>query len=251
MNNKMISLVGVLVLAGAAHADGWKGQGDAGVVFATGNTESFNANLGLKLEYEGAAWRHAADLRYLRSSSEQTVITLGPNGQPIEVREDVDTADLLSLGWKTDRKLSERAYVFGAIRFDRDEFGPFDTQTNFALGYGYSAIKNEQTTLDLEAGVGYREFETNTVPQVEGDDVIFRVGGKLAHQFSESWQLGNSLLVESGEENTLVSSDTALSFKFNDKLGLKLGVLVRHNSDVPAGTEDTDTISSVSLVYSF
>ena len=37
----------------------------------------------------------------------------------------------------------------------------------------------------------------------------------------------------------------------NDRFSLKAGILVRYNSDPAPGVDETDTITSVSLVYKF
>ena len=87
-----------------------------------------------------------------------------------------------------------------------------------------------------------REDEDNTI--VTGE-------ARYAYRISETATLSEDLLVESGDDNTYTESNTALTSKINGNLALKLSYLVKHNSDVPDGTEKTDKITSISLIYGF
>ena len=44
---------------------------------------------------------------------------------------------------------------------------------------------------------------------------------------------------------------TALTAKVNTSLALKVSLTIKNNSEVPVGTEKTDTETAVTLVYSF
>ena len=59
------------------------------------------------------------------------------------------------------------------------------------------------------------------------------------------------LLAESGSENTYLESKTALSAKLVGNLALVASYTIKNNSDVPLGTEKTDTYTALSLEYGF
>ena len=61
----------------------------------------------------------------------------------------------------------------------------------------------------------------------------------------------NKFLVESGSDNTFLENDTALSVSINDRLALKIGLNIRHNTDVTGLVDDTDTLTTANLVYNF
>jgi putative salt-induced outer membrane protein len=261
------SIATLMLVSGVAAADGWTGKGDAGVVVNRGNTDNTNIGLGLELKNESDQWRHTFDAKYLRNESTVFAITAPPAGAPAGTRATVSevttkTADYLGLGWKSDYKLSDRSYVFGALRYETDEFGPYDHQYIGSIGYGYNAIKNDTTTFDLEAGVGSRRVKDNLFGD-SSSDIVFRGGAKFAHKFNENVEFTNTFLAEAGADNTFLSNDASVSVKMSDKLSLKTGVFIRHNTDVPAtpllpapapilpGVDKTDTTFSTGLVYSF
>jgi len=68
---------------------------------------------------------------------------------------------------------------------------------------------------------------------------------------SESTELSNRLLVESGADNTFAENTLGLTVAINSRMALKAGVSVRHNTDVDPGREKTDTLTTVNLVYNF
>jgi putative salt-induced outer membrane protein len=264
---RLLILSALMGASSLAHADGWTGKGDAGLVLNRGNTDSTNIGLGLELKNESDQWRHTFDAKYLRNESTVFAVIAPPANAPAGTRATLaevtnKTADYLGLGWKSDYKLTDRSYVFGAIRYERDEFGPFRYQAIGSLGYGYSVIKTDATTLDLEGGVGYRTFESNANGD-DGNDTVFRGGAKLTHQFNENVEFTNTFLAEAGADNTFLSNDAAVTVKMSDKLALKTGVFIRHNTEVEAvpqlpapaplfpGLDKTDTTFSTSLVYSF
>ena len=46
-----------------------------------------------------------------------------------------------------------------------------------------------------------------------------------------------------------MQNDLALQVKMTDVLALAVGFSVRHNTDPPVGFEETDTLTTINLVY--
>ena len=65
------------------------------------------------------------------------------------------------------------------------------------------------------------------------------------------FKLLDTTLVEAGSNNTFLQNDTGLAVSMNDRLALKVGYQVRHNSDVTPGTKKTDTLLTTNLVFKF
>jgi putative salt-induced outer membrane protein len=68
---------------------------------------------------------------------------------------------------------------------------------------------------------------------------------------SENSDFTQDLLVEAGDENTYLESKTAISATLVGNLALVASYTIRSNSDVPLGTEKTDTFTALSLEYAF
>ena len=59
-----------------------------------------------------------------------------------------------------------------------------------------------------------------------------------------------SFVVEATADNTFAQNDIGIAVSINKTLALKAAFQARHNTDVPVGTERTDTLTSVNIVWS-
>ena len=215
---------------------GWSGAGEFGFVSTTGNTETVAMNAKLNFILQQERWRH----RF--------------SGTALQTSEDGDTDnERYTMEVQSDRILSEKSWLFGAFRWDADKFGSYDPQMSLTAGYGRQLMKSENHELRGEIGAGYKKLE-ETVSGDTSTDLIARF------LLDDSWQVfkttlwTNRLLVEAGSSNTFTQFNTGLAVSMNEKFAIRLGFEVRHNTDVPqdiADSENTDTITSVNLVYNF
>lgn len=241
-----LALSGAVCGAQAAESEGWKGVGEFGLAITGGNTDTKNVNGKLGLSTENASWKHEAGLALLVAE------TL-----------DTKTAERYEALWSSGYKLSERSYIAGNLRYENDKFGAFRNQMVAGLSYGYEAIKSELTSLQLELGAGYRRTQPQDVFVVlangqvqrtsfdkEGD-AIARGKVDFEHKLTETTQLFNDFLVESGSDNTFMQNDLGIAVKISDAFAVKTGFQIRHNSDVIAPQKKTDRLFTTNLVYSF
>lgn len=232
-----------LLAAVPAHAE-WTGKGEAGLVIASGNTETETANAKLQLVNESDLWRHALGAAGLYASD-----------------EDGRTAERWELFGQSDYNFTPRTFWFGAGRYEEDKFSGFKYQATVSTGLGRKFIDNETTKFVGSAGVGYKFFETrDSFDDVTGlliepgrsdSEAVLRGTLDFEHAFNASTSLINRFIVEAGSENTYLQNDTALQVKMTDVLALALGYSVRHNTDPTADYEKTDTLTTVNLVYEF
>ena len=77
--------------------------------------------------------------------------------------------------------------------------------------------------------------------------------GKLDYnwQISDSARFTQLVSVEYGDTNTKTRSESAILAKINGSLQMKVAYNITHNSDVADDKENTDTETSLTLVYSF
>jgi putative salt-induced outer membrane protein len=163
MQSQWIAIVGTVVLASAApaaHAE-WKGKGEAGILFARGNTDTDTINIKVDMSREVDRWKNEFGLSAIRAAS---------NGDA--------TAKRYEGHWQTDYKLSERSFWFGGLRYEKDEFGGFDYQASLATGYGYKFVDTESTKFSGQIGAGYRRIK-NALDGSTSDDERYpgAVGG--------------------------------------------------------------------------
>ncbi len=213
--------------------EGWSGSGEFGLVKTTGNTETESLILGLEFIKEQEKWRHRAAANVLSADG-----------------KGVTTAKRYGFEWQTDYKLDDKSWVLGAFRYESDEFSAFDNQQTLTLGYGRNLIDNVRNKLAGEIGIGYRDSEL-AATGISNSEAIIRGVLDYTHQLTDNSEFTNRLLVESGSDNTFIQNLAGVSVSMNDKFALKFGFEYRNNSDVPAGVDDTDTITSANLVYNF
>ena len=213
---------------------GWTGAGEFGLVNTTGNTDSTALNLKLEFINTSELWRHRITAAALVTDKDGT-----------------KDNERYYLEGQSDRALNEKSYILGAVRWDSDKFGPYDPQMTATVGYGRHLVDTERHQLKGEIGVGYRKLEARTTGETSSE-AIARFLLDDSYQVTETALWTNRLLVESGSDNTFTQFNTALAVAMNAKLSLSLGFEVRHNSDLPpGGAENTDTVTTANLVYSF
>lgn len=213
-------------------ADGWKGEGELGATIASGNTDTKNLLAKLKLTKKIGPWANEIGLSAINSTE-----------------SDSTTAERYLITGKTARDLNEKFYAFGSAKYDKDRFSGFDHQATIAVGLGVHVIKTEKSSLDLEAGPGFRFSETDLGESQ--DEVVLRAGLFYKNQLTPTTHFLQDLVTEIGSDNTTIDSETALKVKVSDNLALKASVIVKHNTDVPVGTGNSDTITALSAVYGF
>lgn len=280
MNKKI--LAGALALAlpfGAYAADtntndgNWHGSGEAGLALASGNAKSQNINAKLSLKKEDEQWKYDFFLEAQRNKANVTTYHIIPPATPgglptIGTGSSYDlTANRYNAGASAGYKLDERSYVVGALRYEHDAFSPYTYQYTASIGYGYQVLKNSSDELSFEAGPGYKVIQPIAPTYIDnsGSSPVITKGPKpdsesgvvlrglvnYKHNFNDTTSLVNTFLVEGNGDNTYLQNDLGLQVKMSDRLALKAGYQVRHNTDVAFGTKKTDQLLTTNLVYGF
>lgn len=203
-----------------------------GYVGTTGNTETTTFNTEVLATWRTGSWTHNAKLQGLAAQE-----------------NDIARAERYYLEEKSDYNLDERQYVFGTGSYTDDRFSGYDYQAMVAVGYGRHLIRRDDMTLEAFGGPGYRENVLDDGPTV-GEGII-TLGEKFGWQISPNAALTQSLTADVGEELSVTKFDIGLETNIVGSITTKLAFQARHISEVPAGNENTDTLTSVSLVYNF
>jgi putative salt-induced outer membrane protein len=219
--------------AAPAHAADWTGKGELGLVLSRGNSDADTLNAKVDVSTEPGQWTHAVGFSALRAST-----------------DNVTTADRYELRGQTNYKLTERSYLFGALRYENDEFSAFDYQGTASGGYGYKFIDTETTRFVGQIGAGYRVAEVRLTGDEENEavargDILFQ------HQLTPTTKLVERFLVEAGSSNTFLQNELSVEVKMTEKLALSVAYAVRHNTEAPAGIEKTDQLTTANIVFAF
>ncbi|MGH8122031.1 MAG: DUF481 domain-containing protein [Rudaea sp.] len=247
---------------------GWSGTGEAGLAIASGNTKSQNLNAKLDIKYNDDQWKDDFYLLALRNKSNVTSTTVNTSTTPASLVNTSNyelTANRYEAGASAGYKLDDRSYIVGALRYEHDEFSPYQYQYTASIGYGYQVLKNASDELSFEAGPGYKVVQptsfdiVNPTPpppllSVKPDsdsNVVLRGLMSYKHNFNATTSFVDTFLVEAGSGNKFYQNDAGLAVKMSDKLAIKVGYQIRSNSQVLPGFKKTDQLLTTNLVYGF
>jgi len=103
--------------------------------------------------------------------------------------------------------------------------------------------------LEGDVGIGMRisEFDSGA----KDEEPILRLAAKYVWDVSDNAQFQQKLSTEIGSDSTISRSDSSIKANIRGNLSMKLALTVRHNSLVPIDRKNTDTETSVTLVYGF
>ncbi|PKM22906.1 MAG: DUF481 domain-containing protein [Gammaproteobacteria bacterium HGW-Gammaproteobacteria-14] len=232
----------------AAETDrGWKGEVEAAYLMKRGNSRSDTVIGKANAEKDTLWWRHTAKIE---GANEET--------RNAATGADERSAERYFLSYKLDRKFGEDSptYLFNIATYDKDRFSGFHYQASYALGLGQRWLTGPVHTLDTEAGPGYRavclEPESSYSDcAAKEEDAILRLALNYGWKISETAQFSESITTEVGDDVTTTRAETSLTSQINGRLALRLSHLLKHTSEVPAGSKKSDQEVSVSIVYKF
>jgi len=225
-------LVPFSLMAQDAPESPWSGKATLGYLATSGNTENTTLNTGFEVGYKAGKWAHLLNAAAVNASENE-----------------ITTAEAYDVGWKSERNLSDKDFLFGRLSWRKDQFGGFDTQFSQTVGYGRRLIDSDKHKLNAEVGAGARQSTLQGGLKV--DETVFRGGMYYKWLFSETAEFRQDLTAEGGEDNTYVESVTAISAKLLGDLALVASYTIKHNTDVSPLLEETDTYTALSLEYSF
>jgi putative salt-induced outer membrane protein len=274
MKKHLLASALLLALPLAAFADapppppeGWSGTGEAGLAIASGNTKSENLNAKLDVKYNDDTWKDDFYLLAQRNKSNVTTTTIDTSTSPpslVSTSQYNLTANRYETGASAGYKFDDRSYIVGALRYEHDEFSPYDYQYVVSIGYGYQFLKNASDELSAEAGPGYKVAQPTSIVAEAGNppvlikiqpdsdkDAVFRGKVDYKHNFNATTSFVDSFVVEAGSSNNFFQNDAGIQVKMSDKLALKAAYQVRYNSDVLPGFKKTDNLFTTNLVYGF
>jgi putative salt-induced outer membrane protein len=225
------------ILADAAQGkkkkrEGFFGAVSIGYLANTGNTDSASLNAKTSFGYVVDPWRHALMLRAVKGST-----------------DGVATAEEYEAAEQTDYTFSKNNYVYGAFNYSTNRFAGYDRRSTEVVGYGRRVLDTDAHTLDLQIGAGARQ--TRLTDDTKRNEAIVQLAGAYLWDFSDNANFSQQIKVEDGSDNTFSESITAVTANLTGDLALSVSYTVKHNSDVPVGTEKTDTATAVSVIYGF
>lgn len=233
MHVKILALATLLAVT-TAHADeGWSGEASVGFLNTTGNTTTRSLNAKATVGYRQGPWNHVAKAGALAAQ-----------------RDKITTDERYNLGYRTTFDFTEFDYAFGSIDYDNDRFAGVIERATEAVGYGRRLLRGEKHTLDADLGIGATQQKL-AVSEERQTAFVGLFNAKYQWLITDTSSFLQTLKIEKSKDNTFINPVATLKLVIAGQLFTTLSYEIRTNTEVPAGTNKTDTLTSVNLGYSF
>lgn len=219
---------------------GWSGEASANGSRTTGNTDTLDFGLGLKLQKEAGPWTHK-----FRANADFGEV------------DGVSTRERFDLGYQIERDINDRLYVYGNGDYYSDQFGAFRSGYFVGGGLGYKVILPEPIGWSLEGGAGFRsQLEQDTIAPdlsiIDGDrsnEIGLRGRSDFDYKFNDNVSLYNDTEIIWSSSDTYIWNEVGLTAQLIGNLAAKASYRVDYHSNPPLGAVGTDTISRIGVVY--
>jgi putative salt-induced outer membrane protein len=212
---------------------GFTGRVGFGYLASRGNTDSTGITGDAEMEYlTGGPWKYDGRFRGV-----------------FRDEDNVTTEERYEARATANRFWTEDDYLYGRLDWRKDNFGGVREEWLPSVGYGRVIIRNERHDLRGEIGAGYRFADLADGSSEEG--AALSSGVTYRWQISEATEFYQTGLVQWSDDNTLLESETGLVTNLTGNLNARVSYRVRRNSDVPAGTDNSDFFTAIGLEYKF
>lgn len=248
MKNSLIALSILSALSSVASAQDAEEpkkftlQGSLGAILTSGNTQTTSLKGDLKAHHELTKWSNDYGLE-AAFRSEQVEQADGSDATET-------TAQRLYISGQGNYKLtneSQRLFIFAS--YEDDRFNAFNFQSTVAAGWNEQLWDTEKSKFAYSIGPGYAFNETDEGETI--NNLIVRGAIDYQYKISDSASFVQLMSTEVGSDNTKSRSESALTAKINDKLSMKVSLILNHNTEVTDDRENLDTETAVTLVYTF
>lgn len=220
----------------------WSGQGQIGGFQATGNSDEIGITAALDLKREGIDWEHRlrGSIDYRRT-----------NG--------VTSREKITALYEPRFQISSGLFAYGLAQYERDRRQGFAGRYSMSGGLGYKIVDSQSIEFSAKAGPAYRITEyrngesSNRLAGLLGLDFDWRISDslKLTQDANSTFETGSEALLIVDGSNTSLSAITGLEAKVSDRLTTRLSWTIEYDSNPPAGSVNTDTLSRFTLIYGF
>ena len=203
-----------------------------GALFTSGNTEDQTLNFAGSIGLLQDQWEYVFSLDGLFSSNENDV-----------------TGQRFYAVASANYEFTQNSFFLTRLAHEDDRFSGFDSQSDITFNYGRKLLGSiADMELTLNAGVGVRWSRLDDSDFVEP---IVRLAGDYEWKISDTASFGQQLSVEAGNEANIYRYETSIETRILNNLSLRFSINIKHQTDVPAGREKTDTETAITFVMNF
>lgn len=162
----------------------------------------------------------------------------------------VVSANAIRGGLNYSLNVSTKAFAFGSVDLEFDEFQSLDLRFSPAGGFGYHAVKSERTVFDLLGGVSLnKEFFSSNVRRTSGEVLL---GEELVYKLSSITSLRHKLVVYPNVTDTgryRINFDTSAVTNLRKWMAWQFTVSDRFLSNPVPGRKKNDLLITTGLRF--
>jgi len=226
----------------------YSASAELGFLYTTGNTKSADIKAGFNLQHEKDKWLSVIDFNILVKKLETEDATGSEEFETTDNKWDILAQTNYTIGEK------DKNYLYGNFTHEQDKFSSFESQSSVSAGLGRHWYETEKSSLFTDVGPGVTYDVIDTDPSDENTNLILQAQLAYSYKFNEFVEFKQYLVakqaVESGE-NSFYKSESSITAQLIDALQLKFSIRIEHDTEVEAGFEDTNTETSMTLIYNF
>ncbi len=220
---------------------------ELGFLYKTGNTKSADIKAGLNYRYEKDQWLNLANFNILAKKTETTDADGNKNFESTDNKWNITTQSNYTINKESNN------YLYGNLAYEQDKFSGFENQSSFSAGWGRQWFKTETESFFADIGPGVKH-DVLRASEDSKTNFIIQAQALYTLQINEFVKLNQHLVakqaIKSGE-NSAYKSITAITTKLIDSLQLKFSLIIDYDTEVEEGFENTNTETSMTLIYSF
>ncbi|MDP7591333.1 MAG: DUF481 domain-containing protein [Litorilituus sp.] len=220
---------------------------ELGFLYKTGNTKSIDVKAGFNLKYELEKWRSTLAFNILAKKIEEEDDKGKKSFETTDNKWDILAQTNYTIGEE------DKNYLYGNLAHEQDKFSGFESQSSLSAGWGRNWYTTETSSFFADIGPGVK-YDVTRATNKSSTNLIIQAQALYTHQFNEHVEFKQYIVArqatQSGE-NSVYKSETSVTAQLIDSLQLKFALRVDYDTEVQAGFENTNTETSMTLIYNF
>jgi putative salt-induced outer membrane protein len=219
--------------ATASLVEGWKGEVSVGGFLTSGNTDEWGVTGAVAIKRAGPRWTHEIEAR-----------------ADIKEEDHQRTEQRVAARYTLRRVLGpQRLFAFGRLSFEHDRFSGIDSRFFESVGIGYQLIATKSAKWDVMIGPAFRQSDYSDGSSAQEPALFART--RLEWEISDTLKFAEEADAGLAEGNSTLTSTTSLTSNLYGRLSGRISFRVEHETNPPAGRENTDSYARATLVYDF
>ncbi len=224
---------------------------ELGFLVKSGNTKSGDIKAGFNLKHQLEHWSSSFAINALAKKSEIE----NDAGQD----EYKTTDNKWNIEAQTNYSIEENGknYLYANIAYQQDKFSSFENQSSLSAGWGRHWLESKTSSFFADIGPGIKKdvlSANGSIQETSETNFILQAQALYTTQINEHVAFKQRFVArqafESGK-NSVYQSETSITSKLIESMQLRFALRIDYDTDVSPKYENTNTQTSLTLVYNF